>query len=407
MLVSELRKGDILCFQTKFDVPEHVGIYTGDIDGLAYVTHSANNYPNSGVQTTVLRDVGVIHVFRPQNAELGILAADLMLDWARYRVPYDHRRMNWMLDVSKIVKSAGRKADQQEPVDHLLDYLLDEAKLKFYERIKFAARRETCPVKMLEGIEPRGFTCVQAVILAYQIAELIPYVKTLSEVQLDIAKIAETVESIKETWISDKHAPLENIARYADIESYMYYYNHLMDQEEYTDFCFFDKRATSIQDHYRPCLDAWRFDKEPDIDSFIADFKSCLNLPAKICYTDALYAYISKDQKNWQTLGRLDRSTLPKVFSTSQKETHRQRKSDLEIAIDQNRQTIVRERSLSSPRLSLGSLSPTTALFLSANGEQSPRGFFRRISSAASLDVALPAIEEEKKVVLGPSLRKI
>jgi hypothetical protein len=138
---SELQLGDIICFQPKFGVPEHVAMYTGIIDGKPYITHAVTN-ATPGLQNTILKDVGRMDIFRPRNAALGAQAAALMLAWSKYHVPYDTRRRDTILKISDGLKAIAHKDQKQEPIDYLLSILTSEAKTKFYERIKFAARRD-------------------------------------------------------------------------------------------------------------------------------------------------------------------------------------------------------------------------------------------------------------------------
>lgn len=289
---SELVLGDIILYKNPIGDIIHAALYTGDKDGRAYITHSViNNLP--GVQTTILRDTGqVIEVFRPRNSKLGAEATKIMLDWTNYRIPYDFKRANWMLSVSKAILNVGVNKNTQEPIDHLLEFLEKQSRIKFYERIKFAARRDTCPVKILDGKEPRGFTCVQAIILAYQIAELAPYVKTISEIKLEMSKIAETTEQINEVWISDKNCPEEILNKYDLPKSYIEYSSALRDTEEFGFYLGNDKGETLTHPNYHPSLVAWRFDIEASIDDFIAKFDSCFNLPAKISFTDSMFGLI-------------------------------------------------------------------------------------------------------------------
>lgn len=345
---SELKLGDIICFHTICDVPMHVAMYTGNIDGFPYVTHAVTS-GKSGMHTTILKNVGRMDVFRPRNSELGARAAKRMLQWAQYRIPYDMRRAEWMHKISDMLKNAGMRENKQEPIEHILEVFNKEARTKFYERIKFAARRDTCPVKILDGIEPRGFTCVQAVILAYQVEELAPYVKTLEQLQLELARISETVEQIKEIWISDKHTLEEHINQYKLPESYVKYATALRDKEELTDFCFADKRNTGSHPHYYPSLVAWNYKLEPSIDEFIDKFDSCLNLPAKFCYTDALFAFMNKNPRHWTNMGLLKHELLPLNFSVEAKVIHRQRTSELELKAFTLQRQISRERAVSSP----------------------------------------------------------
>jgi len=402
MLPSELQLGDIIFFHAKGNIPgitaiPHVAMYTGHIDGEAYVTHSIiRNDTEHGIETTILKELdscmgGRMEVFRPTNAELGKVAAEYMLQWAQYHIPYDKRRANWMLEIRDVLRGDKRNKTDEDAIQHLLKYLTKEARTKFYERIKFAARRDTCPVKMLAGVKPRGFTCVQAVILAYQISELAPYVKTLKEVQAELTPLAKTEEQIKEVWISDKHCPAEIMFTYVLPDSYVEYSMALRDKEEITDFCFNDKRDTPTHPHYHPSLIAWRFDKEPSIDEFIDKFDSCINLPAKLCFTDAIFAWMQQNPRHWSNIGFVKNKELS--FSPEAKGLYRKRKSDLESVVKLNQTGISEQRAL-SPTSSTAS-SPRIAPYVTADLDAAPVGSFRRLSlSVASMveEIANPLL---------------
>ncbi len=348
---SELKLGDIICFDTFNGTPAHVGMFTASIGDKYYVTHSVIN-ETPGLQTTMLKDTVRMHVFRPVNAELGARAAQRILAWAAYRIPYDVRRRDVMIKIRDKMVSHAVRLDKNEAIDYILEYHKHEATTKFYERIKFAARRDTCPVKMLDGMEGRGFTCVQAVILAYQVEELAPYVKTLAQVQVELASLSTTVEQITEAWISDKHCPTEILEKYALPSSYEAYAESLKSKEEFTDFMLKNKNAPTINHpHYHPSLVAWNFDLNPSIDNFIQNFDSCLNLQAKLCFTDGLYGFMQQNTKHWQDMGKLDSSCLQSTFNEEEKTIHKRKKSCSDNEIDLNQRQVSLERKLSSPRL--------------------------------------------------------
>lgn len=348
---SDLQLGDIVFFNTKFGVPDHVAMYTGVINGNHYVTHSVIN-DTPGLQTTILKNAGRMHVFRPVNTELGTRAAQRLLAWAKYRIPYDVRRRDVMIEISDALTQIALRKDNEEAIDYILRCLSQEAKIKFYERIKFAARRDTCPVKIVAGIPGRGFTCVQAVILAYQVEELVPYVKTLEQIQIDLAAASHTLEQITEVWISDKYCPPEIMERYDLPESYEQYAFALKSSEEFSDFCIKGKRESMLpHPHYHSSLVAWDYAKEPSTDAFIDKFDSCLDLPAKFCYTDGILGYMQKNARHWVNMGLLQRNLLPLIFSDLEKQQHYIRRSSVDETIAENRSKIVLERTLSNPDL--------------------------------------------------------
>jgi len=298
MLLSDLKIGDIIITGDECDsLPLHVAMYTGHIDGRPYITHCFNGNPG-GLKTTVLEDFGKMFIFRPADANLGAKAADLMLKWAKFAIPYDLKRARWMRHTHFQLRSDARQAGK-DPTDYLLEYLEVQSKAKFYERIKFAARRDVCPVNMLEGVAPRGFTCVQVVILAYQIAEISNLVKPLAE--------------IGNVWISDKHCAKATLRDGNIPKSYARYASKLRQKDEFPKFEFNDKKTTTAHNNikYLSSLNAWRYDLEPSLEKFIGSFESCLNLPSKICFTDALQSYLLKNSKYWINKGVLEYKSLP------------------------------------------------------------------------------------------------
>ena len=74
-------------------------------------------------------------------------------------------------------------------------------------------------------------------------------------------------------------------------------------------------------------MSAWRYDLEPSIEHFRENFRSCLHLPAKICYTEGLEAYLQSHPETWSNMGELNNKLLPSVttFSEEEKNLHRQK----------------------------------------------------------------------------------
>lgn len=370
---SELQLGDIIFFHTTaIGVPEHVAMYTGMINDKHYITHSVNG-GKPGLKSTVLKNIGQMDIFRPQNKDLGERAAKRILKWAKYHIPYDDRRRNLIDKISDVTKKSFKPKnsdDKETPTEHLLKLLVSVAHIKFYERIKYAARRDTCPVKMLDGVQARGWTCVQSVILPYQVEELAPYVKTLDQIKIELEKMAKTSsDNIAETWISDKHCPEEILDTYILPDSYVEYANALRSKfDEFPDFVINDKRdVTFTHQNYHPSLVAWDYDKEPCIDKFIEQFDSCLDLPAKFCFTDGLFAFMNTHPQHWINLGKLECKSLPTEFCEKEKQQHRERLSNLELETLFLRNQIFQERNLTNPSITRHSSSPRLDLLFRTN----------------------------------------
>lgn len=361
---SELQLGDIICFSDEGKKPDHIAMYTGVIiDGKHYVTHSIIN-DTPGLQTTILKNDRCMHVFRPVNAELGARAAQRLLAWAKYRIPYDSRRANLMSEIQNEINMRALGQTKEESIDSILRYYSEIAKTKFYEQIKFAARRDTCPVKMFDGVQSRGFTCVQSVILAYQVEELAQYVKTLEQVKNELASLGATTEQITDAWISDKDCSHQIMAIYDLPESYEQYATALRSSKEFSGFYINSKRvSTHIHTHYHPSLVAWDYDQEPSIDSFIQKFDPCLDLPAKICSPSVLHWFMQKETRHWVSMGSLETNLLPLTFSYDEVKKHRIRKENIELEIAYNRRQIYSKWEVYNPSLtaSHSSLTGTTS----------------------------------------------
>lgn len=365
---EDLRLGDIIFYNCNAlsQPPTHVAMYTGDINGIPHVTHCVLN-ATPGVQTTVLKEMepnGPIHVFRSKDEQLGIEAAKVMLEWAKYRIPYDTRRANWMIEMSKVTRREARRVDKMEEVDYLLEQYIGIAKGNIWEGVKFAARRGVCPVRFTEGLQARGFTCVQAVILAYKVAQLKPYVIPFDVMFARNAARSETVEQIKEFWISDKYFSIEGFEEFNMPESFKLHSESLRDKEEYPDFCFYDKRFAQPHKNFFPSIVSLTIDMP--VDEFIEWFPSIsvMNLPAKFCFTDALYAYLCKFDSSWENMGTLNKSLLATSFSPEAKMAHKKRSEEFSAKVMLEQKKALYEREL-------GTLGPTSEM--DSDGNQEPR----------------------------------
>lgn len=350
MTPDKLRKGDLILFHSPSGC-EHVAMYTGDIDGKPYITHSVTD-DNPGLKTTILKKPGAFEhytVLRLNNSDLAEKAWIQLLYWAKYQIPYDQRRANLMHRINNVIRMSAIRSEK-EPSAALLEYLELQAERKFYEIVKFAARRNTSPVKFYHDTEARGFTCVQAIILAYRVAELAPYVKTLQEVKDTFLKSLDQKDTEnREIWISDKYCDQKALAASEPPDSFIDYQSALNDSEEFTDFNINDKRSAISNLHYQSSLSAWRYDLEPSIELFKSKFKSCLNLPAKICYPGSLETYLLAHPESWLDLGKFDTTSLRSEFTVGEKTLHKSRSLTFLSDVSLYRTRSISERSI-SPR---------------------------------------------------------
>lgn len=238
MREADLIPGDIIFFennykdaemQHSYDYVDHVAIFDGfNAEGTPMLIHAIANkmgyyYPEkaSGLCKTTLRELKhqlqqeaghedchydvTYKVFRFENEVITQKALHIMQNQARYRIPYDDKRLNEKL---------AREDDDTNPLDDNGFKELGMARYRsagIYRSIKYAARHRTMLTRTKNDGIGRGLTCSMAVILAFQIAELL----------VDNKVRAYTCDA----WPSDKHAQRRPDQLYP--EAYLNYLNAL------------------------------------------------------------------------------------------------------------------------------------------------------------------------------------
>lgn len=219
MKESELQEGDIIFFINHYkdeegnishEYVDHVGMFAGySEEGYPLIIHSVSSKSSyyeagslSGLCVSTLKAVKnqvqiedgfpdqiydvSFHVLRiKDNPALAKKALSVLQEQANYRIPYDELRLEKMLERED-------RLSEQEYKELSERYYRARG---FFQSIKYAARHPSPLVRVkVDGIG-HGFTCIMAVILAYQIAELLE--KNL------VTSIADSPD----TWVSDKYGP--------------------------------------------------------------------------------------------------------------------------------------------------------------------------------------------------------
>lgn len=107
------------------------------------------------------------HIVRFDNKQIAQEALKYMQKWIGHNIPYDEKRLNAKLE----------KEETQEPEDfmRLAQQSYDNGP-GLYRAIKFAARRDFSLTRPKPQDLGRGLTCSMLITLAFQIAELAPFV---------------------------------------------------------------------------------------------------------------------------------------------------------------------------------------------------------------------------------------
>jgi hypothetical protein len=228
----ELQKGDIIFFKNHYKDEkgavthtyfDHVGMFAGyDAAGLPLIIHSVsseNPYYKadalSGLCLSTLKalknqvqkeegypdvcfDVS-FHVVRYNNTALAENALAILENQAGYRIPYDEDRLKIILTTEETLSDEDFK-------------ILSEQRYREegrYRALKFAARHPFPFARVRTNGFGRGLTCIMAVILAYQIAELLGtgWVKSIGEEA--------------GLWVSDKYGPVINDGLAANYRTYL------------------------------------------------------------------------------------------------------------------------------------------------------------------------------------------
>jgi len=298
---ENLQLGDIIIFHAMDEQAEHAAMFSGYRDGFHWVIHTATGGIFEGLKESVLRPLKneFYTVFRCQDSTLAATACEQLKAWAKYEIPYDQQRARLMHLV------ADCQTHLRNPQTYL-KYAIEQNKSHFWHMVKFAARRDVSPVNELQLEHKRGLQCIQALILAFQVAEIRPFVKTITE--------------LGNRWVSNKH--IVDIDGQAP-ESFSDHAAAVNDSEEYPDFNLSFKRKHRDENTFIPSHAAWNHPTQ-SADDFFGAHPLMLPLDAKITGPELFVMFLRQSQK-FTSLGKLN--VGPVTFTDVQKELHRSNSS--------------------------------------------------------------------------------
>jgi hypothetical protein len=204
-------------------------------------------------------------VFRVKdNPTLAKKALSVLQEQAKYRIPYDEFRLEKMLE------REGRLSEQEYKESSERSYRARG----IYQSIKYAARHPLPLIRVkIDGIG-HGLTCIMAVILAYQIAELLE------------KNLVTSIAAVPDTWVSDKHGPPTSDTLPACYSAYL---AKLRKTSSRTD------PKTSLSHSFWQATDR-------DLERFS---HATFAVDAKVISTAALHLYMSENPI-WEDLGALE-----------------------------------------------------------------------------------------------------
>lgn len=305
MLEDELVIGDIIFFKNHYKTEEpysyidHVAMYAGN-NGQGHPTliHNISSqkghyHPekSSGLCITTLRalqnqlqqedgfddvhyDVEFLVFRNKKDPSISTKAVELLMGQARYKIPYDEKRLQNKLDL----EAEGLDGPEFKKLG-------EEAyrKTGIYRSMKYAARLPLPLVRTrLDGVG-RGLTCSMSVVLAYQIIELIE--KELIQ--------SITSSKVRNIWVSDKYAPRESELDYStEYKKYLTDIRKESSREEpetvssYACWTGKDNKGTAITP-----------------ETFCHEF---FPVDAKLIGAEGLYLHMKEQDATWVDMGSLD-----------------------------------------------------------------------------------------------------
>jgi hypothetical protein len=308
MQIQDLNPGDIIFYTDSKNNADHVGIFKEIKDRVPYLLHAVQGRYNRLLVTKLPVDIN-FSVYRAHDSELAEAALALLHHWSRYGVPYDERR-------NKLMQAMEDKREHMD-IQNYLAYNQQRYHKNYYRILKFSARVHTSPVLFRknnlldpQNAEPeylsRGMRCDQAVILAFQCAEL----KQLN--LIDANKIPS------DAWVSDKYANNNLIEQYQGSEAYRAYQKKIQSPSEYPSFWqSTKKRVTPEQKCFYPSIAIWNGEKS--IEDFFSDFESCVVLDSKSSSPNLLKYYMDNHANHWQSVGHFQIHSAPVVTEEAKK----------------------------------------------------------------------------------------
>lgn len=208
-------------------------------------------------------------VYRCRDTVLASHAAHQLFAWTPFDIPYDFNRLDQLLA-------------QEEDAACDPKVLLQKSKQQyfsqgFFRAIKFSARRGTAATHVEADKLGKGLICTSAVVLAYQVSELVSYMR-----------------SEKYSRVSDKYGNISMIPSDRLREDYIRYVQTL--QKE---------RPQSGHDQYTPSILALM---KQDLDPYALN--SCLQVDSKCLSCTALARYLSEASERWDCLGTIHEESV-------------------------------------------------------------------------------------------------
>ncbi len=327
---ADLVPGDVIFFENNYrqldgthshDYIDHVGIFAGfDKNSIPLIIHSITTekgyyypYKPSGLCQTSLRTLAnqiqseegypdlkydvTYKVFRFKNPDIRKKALEIIRKQAQYRIPYDEKRLNEKL---------AREDSLTNPLDadgfnELGKSLYREVGI--YRSIKYAARHPKPLTRTRFDGVGRGLTCSMAVILAFQIAELLLDNKINTH--------------CSDSWASDKYAAISSEKSYPD--SYMRYLSQLSA----------NKDSREIETDLNVSYDFWQDEhvspEEYTHTSFAVD--------AKTIGAAGLFVNMLENDGVWEFKNVLH--TVTRTFSPAEKQVYK-KQSQLDFFVSLN-----------------------------------------------------------------------
>ncbi len=278
MDAKDLNIGDILLLKdNNFNYTRHAAIvsHVDPVNNIFKILHLTPYGDLTGFIEISLPGIEILEkknrqfeCFRMADQEKVEQAMKILTEWLSWAVPYDKKRFkdyeayfnevfSTSFDSEKELYSKmdpGFFSQQLEKHQPEMEKLFAK---HYMDIVKFASRRETSPVRPTNPEEKAtGFHCLPAIILAFQIAHVLDFVKPVSD-----------------KWLSNKYAHSDTT----------------LDSKHPT----FESVKSALKED---------FDKE----KFLAAIPPALRVHAKLCSLDAFKHALLADKKTFINLGVLN-----------------------------------------------------------------------------------------------------
>ncbi|MDI1352977.1 MAG: hypothetical protein PSV35_09495 [bacterium] len=390
MLESELVPGDIIFFtnnykeskqaEHSYTYVDHVAMFVGfDTNKIPMIVHSisaekGHYHPlkQSGLCYTSLRvllnqyqsdpkssdnyyDVSY-HVYRYGNPKIVARAQEILEKQAGFRLPYDEKRLDAKIKLE----------DQCYEAEDFLKLGKETYETEGrYRAVKYAARYPQPWTRTRRDGVGRGITCSMAVILAFQVAELL---------EIEAIKRFDEVPKRGTPWVSDKYAKINEQIKISDL--FLNYLKQIRDPQPPQYFesdCYLSSEF-------------WNEDKLGSLDQFT---HKTLAVDAKCTGAAGLQLFMEQHTSShpieqWHDKGML--IVADRNFTPAEKENESRRRSNSYVECLHRLSLVVNSNSsLVSPR---ASISPKpTSYSLPSSRPASPLG---QLSAKPLIASAIP-----------------